>query len=121
MESDLINVNQLKCAFDSMASTAEETAKALKKAMETISKQPLVVYSEPPEVFVKESDYPLDATTLVSSTLSLSDIYNPTLMALQCKSCGAAIDRDTMTCTHCGMAYMLVNSGEEFNPKFYSF
>lgn len=121
MKSDLIDVNQLKDAVTSMSSTAEESAKALQKFIEVIANQHLISCSEPSEVLVEESDYPLNYSTLVSGTLSLSDIYNPTLVALQCKSCGAAIDKNTMTCTHCGMAYMLVNSGEEFNPKFYSF
>ena len=120
MKSDLIDVNQLKDAVTSMGSTAEESAKALQKFIEVISSQRLISCSEPPEDFVKDYDYPLD-DSLVSGTLYLSDVYNPTLMALQCKCCGAAIDKNTMTCTHCGMAYMLVNSGEEFNPKFYSF
>ncbi len=29
------------------------------------------------------------------------------LVPMQCTSCGAAIDKDTMTCKHCGMAFML--------------
>lgn len=120
--TDFIDANQLKGAFTSISSTAEECAKAFKKAMETISNQPLVVYSEPPEVLVKESDYPLDATTVVSGTLSLSDIYSPALMALQCKSCGGAIDRDSMTCIHCGMGYILVNVNDNgINPRYSSF
>ena len=29
------------------------------------------------------------------------------LVPMQCTSCGAAIDKDTMTCKHCGMTFML--------------
>jgi hypothetical protein len=118
MKSDLINVTQLKDVLDLITPTAEEYAEALKKAMEAISEQPLVTYNDPSELLVKESDYPLDATTVVSGTLSLSDICNPTLMALQCKSCGGVIDKDTMTCKHCGMSYMHVSSNE-INPRYY--
>lgn len=117
MKSDLIDANPLKGVLALTASTTEEYAKALEKAMEVILEQPLVTYSDPSELLVKDSDYPLDDTTVVSGTLSLSDVYNPTLMALQCRSCGGVIDRDTMICKHCGMAYMLVNSSE-INPRY---
>lgn len=29
------------------------------------------------------------------------------LVPMQCTSCGAVIDKETMTCRHCGMAFML--------------
>lgn len=120
MKSDLINVTQLEDVLRLITPTTEEYAEALQKAIEVISEQPLVTYSEPAELLVKESDYPLDATTIVSGTLSLSDICNPSLMALQCKSCGGVIDKDTMTCKHCGMTYMLVNNSE-INPRYSNF
>ena len=51
-----------------------------------------------------------------SSDIGLSDtkvstitpMQFPTeLVPMQCTSCGAAIDKDTMTCKHCGMTFML--------------
>ena len=42
------------------------------------------------------------------------------LQALQCTSCGGAIDRNSMTCTHCGMTYMLINDSG-INPRYSSF
>jgi hypothetical protein len=108
----LIDANQLKDVLALTSSTTEEYTKALKVALE----QPIVAYNDPSELLVKDSSYPLDAIKTTSGTLSSSDTYNPALMALQCKSCGGVIDRDTMTCMHCGMTYMLVNSSE-INPR----
>lgn len=119
MKSDLIDVNQLKDVLALTVSTTEESAEAFKEAMRIASEQPLVAYADPSELLVKDSGYPLDAI-IVSGTLSLSDICNPTLMALQCKSCGGIIDKDTMTCKHCGMTYMLINSNE-INPRYSNF
>lgn len=42
------------------------------------------------------------------------------LQALQCTSCGGAIDRDTMTCTHCGMGYVFAN-GSGIDPRYNNF
>ena len=120
-KSDLINANQLKGALALTASTTEEYAKALEKAMEVILKQPLVAYNDPSELLVKDSDYPSDAI-ITSGTLTLDPINTPSpaIIALQCKSCGGVIDRNTMTCKHCGMTYMLVNSSE-INPRYSDF
>ena len=116
MKSDLINATQLKDVLDLITPTAEEYTEALQKAVQVISEQPPVTYIDPSELLVEDSGYPSDTALITSGTLSLSDICNPTLMALQCKSCGGVIDKDTMTCKHCGMAYMLVNSSE-INPR----
>ncbi len=107
MKSDLINVTQLKDVLDLITPTAEEYAEALKKAMEVISKHPLVTNSEP-------SEYPSDTPVITSGTIhtDFSNMPSQTIIALQCKSCGGIIDKDTMTCRHCGMSYMLVNSSE---------
>lgn len=104
MKSDLIDVNQLKDVLALTASTTEESAKAFKEAMEIISKHPLVTYSEPLE-------YPSDTPIITSGTIhaDFSNIPSPTIIALQCKSCGGIIDKGTMTCRHCGMTYMLVS------------
>jgi hypothetical protein len=112
----LIDANQLKDVLAATSSTAEESAIAFKEVAEIALEQPLVTYNDPSELLVKDSGYPLDAIKTTSGTLSSSDTYNPALMALQCKSCGGVIDRDTMTCMHCGMTYMLVNSSE-INPR----
>ena len=118
MKSDLIDANQLEDVLKLITPTTEEYAEALKKAMGVISEQPLVTCNDPSGLLVKDSGYPSDTALITSGTLSLSDICNPTLMALQCKSCGGVIDKDTMTCRHCGMTYMLVNSNE-INPRYY--
>lgn len=115
-KSDLIDANQLKGVLELAKPTTEEYAEALQTAMQVIMEQPLMAYNDPSELLVKESDYPLDDTTVISGTSSLSDICNPALIALQCKSCGGVIDKDTMACKHCGMTYMLVNSNE-INPR----
>lgn len=112
----LIDANQLKDILDLTSSTTEESAKAFKEAVKIVSEQSPITYTDSSELLVKDSGYPLDATTIIAGTLDVSDIHNPALMALQCKSCGGVIDQDTMTCTYCGMAYMLVNSSE-INPR----
>ena len=56
------------------------------------------------------------SSIVASSDIGLSDtkvstiipMQFPTeLVPMQCTSCGAAIDKDTMTCKHCGMTFML--------------
>lgn len=86
--SDLINVNQLKDVLALTVST-----------------------SEPPE-------YPSDTPIITSDTIhaDFSNMSSQTIIALQCKSCGGIIDKGTMTCRHCGMTYMLINSNE-INPR----
>lgn len=118
MKSDLINANQLKGVLASTSSSTEAYAKALETAIQVISEQPHVTCSDPSEIHVKEPNYPLDYTTAVSGTIhaDFSNMSSQTIIALQCKSCGGVIDKDTMTCKHCGMAYMLVNSSE-INPR----
>lgn len=120
MKSDLINAKQLKDVLDLITPTAEEYAEALKKAMEVISEQPLITCNDPSGLLVKDSGYPSDATIVTSGTIhaDFSNMPSQTIIALQCKSCGGVIDKDTMTCKHCGMAYMLVNSSE-INPRYY--
>lgn len=58
----------------------------------------------------------LSSIVAPSSDIGLSDtkvstiipMQFPTeLVPMQCTSCGAAIDKDTMTCKHCGMPFML--------------
>lgn len=113
MKTDLINATQLKDVLDLITPTAEEYAEALKTAMEIISKHPRVIYSEP-------SECPSDMPVITSGTIhaDFSNTSSQTIIALQCKSCGGIIDKDTMTCRHCGMTYMLVNSSE-INPRYY--
>jgi len=120
MKSDLINVTQLKDVLDLITPTAEEYAEALKKAMEAILEQPLVTYNDPSELLIKDSGYPSDSVITTSGTIhaDFSNMPSQTIIALQCKSCGGVIDKDTMTCRHCGMTYMLVN-GSEINPRHY--
>ena len=114
-KSDLINVTQLEDVLDLITPTAEEYAEALKKAMEVISEQPLVTYNDPSGLLVKDSGYPSNSVITTSGTIH-ADMPSQTIIALQCKSCGGVIDKDTMTCRHCGMTYMLVNSSE-INPR----
>ena len=120
MKSDLINVNQLKDILALTGSTMEESAKAFQDAMEIVLEQPLVAYNDPSELLVKDSGYPLDTviTTLGTIHADFSNMPSQTIIALQCRSCGGIIDKDTMTCKHCGMTYMLVNSNE-INPRYY--
>lgn len=110
MKSDLINATQLKDVLELITPTAEEYAEALQKAMDVISEQPRVTCTDPSEYFANNPD------ACVTTAHAYHDTCNPTLMALQCKSCGGVIDKDTMTCKHCGMTYMLVNSSE-INPR----
>lgn len=120
MKSDLINVNQLEDVLKLITPTTEEYAEALKKAMEVILEQPLVTYNDPSELLIKDSGYPSNSVMITSGTRTSDpiNIPNQTIIALQCKSCGGVIDKDTMTCRHCGMTYMLVN-GSEINPRHY--
>jgi len=110
----LIDVNQLKDVFALTASTTEESAKAFKEAMQIALEQPLVSYADPSELLIKDSGYPPNSIIINSGTATLGSINtsSQTIIALQCKSCGGVVDRDTMTCRHCGMAHMLVNSSE---------
>lgn len=116
--TDLIDVNQLKNILALTASTTEESAEASKEAMRVALEHPLVAYNDPSELLVKDSDYPPNSTIITSGTIhaDFSNIPSQTIIALQCKSCGGIIDKDTMTCKHCGMTYMLVNSNE-INPR----
>lgn len=116
--SNLIDANQLKDILALTASTTEESAKAFKEAMEIALEQPLVAYSDPSELLVKDSGYPPDAVVTTSGKIhaDFSNMPSQTIIALQCKSCGGVIDKNTMTCRHCGMTYMLVNSSE-INPR----
>ena len=118
MKSDLINVNQLKDVLALTASTTEESAKAFKEAMEIALEQPLIAYNDPSELIVKDSGYPSNSVITTSGTIhtDFSNMPSQTIIALQCKSCGGVIDKDTMTCKHCGMTYMLINSNE-INPR----
>lgn len=115
MKSDLINANRLKDILTLTSSTTEEYTKALQTAIKVISKHPLVTYSEP-------SEYPSDMPVITSGTIhaDFSNTPSHTIIALQCKSCGGIIDKDTMTCRHCGMTYMLINSSE-INPRYSDF
>lgn len=114
MKSDLINANQLKDVLAATSSSTEEYAKALQKTMEIISEQPGVTYADSSELLIKDSGYPSDSTIVTSGTIhaDFSNMQSQTIIALQCKSCGGIIDKDTMTCKHCGMTYMLINSSE---------
>lgn len=122
MKSDLIDVNQLKDVLALTSSTAEEYAEALQKTIQIISEQPLVTYDDPSELLVKDSGYPLNTVITTSGTIhaDFSNMPSQTIIALQCRSCGGVIDRNTMTCRHCGMTYMLVNSSE-INPRYSDF
>ena len=119
MKSDSINVTRLKDVLELITPTAEEYAEALKKAMKAISEQPLVTCNEPSELLVKDSGYPSNSVITASGTIH-ADVPSQTIIALQCKSCGGIIDKDTMTCRHCGMTYMLVDSSE-INPRYSDF
>lgn len=118
----LIDANQLKEVFASASSTTEEYAEALKEAMRIALEQPLVAYDDPSELLIKDCGYPSNSIIVNSDTSTLGPIntLGQTIVALQCKSCGGVIDRDTMTCRHCGMTHMLVNSSE-INPRYSEF
>ena len=122
MKTDLIDVNQLKDIFALTASTTEESAKAFKEAMEIALEQPLVAYSDASELVIKDSGYPPNSTIITCGKIhaDFSNMPSQTVIALQCKSCGGIIDKDTMTCKHCGMTYMLVNSSE-VSPRYSDF
>lgn len=120
MKSDLIDANQLKDALASTSCSTEEYAKALKIAIQALE-QPLVPYDDPSELLIKDSGYPPNSIIVDSgATLGHINTSSQTIIALQCKSCGGVIDRDTMTCRHCGMTYMLTNSSE-INPRYSDF
>jgi len=118
----LINANQLKDVLASASSSTEEYAKALKEAMQIALEQPLVPYTDISELLIKDSGYPSNSMIINSDAITLDPINTSSqiIIALQCKSCGGVIDRDTMICKHCGMPYMLVNSSE-INPKYSDF
>lgn len=122
MKSNLIDVNQLKDVLALTATSTEETAKAFKEAMEIALEQPLVAYIDASELVIKDSGYPPNSTIITSGTIhaDFSDIPSQTIIALQCKSCGGIIDKGTMTCKHCGMTYMLINSSE-INSRYSDF
>lgn len=115
MKSNLINANQLKDVLALTTSTTEAYAEALQTAIQVISKHPLITYSEP-------SECPLDMPVITSDRIpaDFSNTPSHTIIALQCKSCGGIIDKDTMTCRHCGMTYMLINSSK-INPRYSDF
>lgn len=117
-KSDLIDANQLKGVLELAGSTTEEYANALQDAMRVALEQPLVAYTDPSKLLVKDSGYPPDTTIITSGTIhaDFSNTSDHTIIALQCKCCGGFIDKDTMTCRHCGMNYMLVNNSE-INPR----
>ena len=116
--ADLIDANQLKGIIALTASTTEESAKAFKEAMQIALEHPLVAYNDPSEIPV--GDFADSPDMCVTTVYTHHDTCNPALMALQCKSCGGVIDKNTMTCRHCGMTYMLVNSSE-INPRYSDF
>jgi hypothetical protein len=121
-KSDLIDANQLKDILALTSSTTEEYAKALRETMEIALEQPLVAYTDPSELLVKDSGYPPDTTIITSGTIhaDFSNMPSQTIIALQCRSCGGIIDKDTMTCKHCGMTYMLVDRSE-ISPRYSDF
>lgn len=110
MKSDLIDANQFKDVLSSTSCNTEEYAKALKIAIQALE-HPLVDYNDPSELLIKDSSYPIDTAVITSGTIhaDFSNMHSQTIIALQCKSCGGILDKGTMTCRHCGMAYMLVN------------
>lgn len=55
--------------------------------------------------FIVIPDTAFATDTKVSKIVPMS--FPTELIPLQCTSCGAAIDKDTMTCKHCGMTFML--------------
>lgn len=118
----LIDANQLKGVLALTSCSTEEYAKALKGAMQIALEQPLVDYDDPSELLIKDSGYPSNSIIINSGTSTLGPTNTPSqaIIALQCKSCGGVIDRDTMTCRHCGMTHMLVNSSES-NPRYSDF
>lgn len=121
MRSDLIDANQLKDVLASTSCSTEEYAKVLKIAIQVLE-QPLVAYDDPSELLIKDSGYSPNSIIINSGTHILDPINtsSQTIVALQCKSCGGVIDRDTMTCRHCGMTHMIVNNSE-INPRYSDF
>ncbi len=112
MKTRLIDVNQLKNVLALTSSTTEESAKAFKDAMRIALEQPLVAYADPSELLVKDSGYPVNSVVIPSGTIhaDFSNTPSHTIIALQCKSCGGIVDRDTLTCRHCGMTHMLLTN-----------
>ena len=118
MKSNLIDTNQLEDVLKLITPTTEEYAEALQKTMQIISEQPHVTCADLSGLLVKDSGYPSDSIIVTSGMIhaDFSNMPSQTIIALQCKSCGGFIDKDTMTCRHCGMTYMLVNNSE-INPR----
>ena len=110
MKTNLIDANHLKGVLALTSVTTEEYAKALEETIEVLSKQPRVT----PDI--------ISGTTTTSSYPHRSENYKPTptLLALQCKSCGGIVDKDTLTCRHCGMTYMLLTNSNPINDWHYN-
>ncbi len=113
----LIDANQLKDVFASTSCSTEEHTKVLTTAIQALE-HPLVDYDDPSKLLIKDSGSIM--VNLGTHILDPKNTSSQTIIALQCKSCGGVIDRDTMTCRHCGMTHMLVNSSES-NPRYSDF
>ena len=98
--------------------TKSDVPKELKNSDKDNSAAPTVTMSQ--EEFNSfrtdaTEDYLNNVIVIPNTTFAIADRVSmiepmsfPTeLIPLQCTSCGAAIDKDTMTCKHCGMTFML--------------
>lgn len=107
--SDLINFGQLHNQIDelrdktyALGCSVDYYQDALSRAIDVLNKQKPINKSDVLEEF-PDTTFAID--TKVGTIAPMS--FPPELIPLQCTSCGAAIDKDTMTCKHCGMTFIL--------------
>lgn len=122
MKTNLIDANHLKGVLALTSVTTEEYAKALEETIEVLSKQPRVTYEDASEQDITianrtNSQYAYTPTNVISTG---KVDFGTTLLALQCKSCGGIVDKDTLTCRHCGMTYMLLTNSNPIHDWHYN-
>lgn len=113
--SDLISIDQLRDQIDelrdqtySLGCSVDYYQDALSRAIDVLNKQEPITKSDvitKPDVLEEFPDTAFAIDTKVSKIEPMS--FPTELIPLQCTSCGAAIDKATMTCKHCGMTFML--------------
>lgn len=114
--SDLISIDQLRDQIDelrdqtySLGCSVDYYQDALSRAIDVLNNQGSITKSNANEDYSNSSIVIPDTAFAIDTKVStIAPMSFPTeLIPLQCTSCGAAIDKDTMTCKHCGMTFML--------------
>lgn len=114
--SDLISFDQLNNQIDelrdktyALGCSVDYYQDALSRAIDVLNNQGSITKSNANEDYSNSSIVIPDITFAIADRVSMIEPMSlPTeLIPLQCTSCGAAIDKNTMTCKHCGMSFML--------------